>query len=70
MANSHVKRFLSVPTDIDDEVVYLAESAGQKPEEVYLMAARLLIKMPIAVLQKEMPEFYQQLNFNSRQSSN
>jgi hypothetical protein len=33
------------------------------------MAARLLIKMPIAVLQKEMPEFYQQLNFNSRPTS-
>lgn len=65
MANSHVKRFLSVPADVDDEIVYLAESAGQKVEDVYLMAARLLIKMPIAVLQKEMPEFYQQLNFNS-----
>jgi hypothetical protein len=69
MANANVKRFLSVPADVDDEMVYLAESAGSKVEDVYVMAARLLIKMPIAVLQKEMQEFYQQLNFNSRPTS-
>ena len=66
MANSSVKRFLSVPTDVDDEMIYLAESAGQKVEDVYVMAAKLLIKLPIAVLQKEMPEFYQQLNFQTK----
>jgi hypothetical protein len=70
MANSTVKRFLSVPTDVDDEMMYLAESAGQKVEDVYVLSAKLLIKLPIAVLQKEMPEFYQQLNFQTKPASN
>lgn len=62
MADKFARRTVLVPTEVDHQIIQIADQVGMSPDQLYSYLAKSFVEFPTSVLKTHMTDLFRRMN--------